>query len=145
MGKKIYCNSISYFVTLWTQLLKSIILLLSNSNFIRITHESRRVMLTSINGNNHHTHSDKYHIFLWSKRFSLEFQMTCSCMSWKCNFRLVFSPVHALLKQRSRLISVNLIKLKVKADVVAFDSSKPFQKSLLLNFSFYSSTSVEVY
>lgn len=52
--------------------------------------------------------------------------------------------MHALLKQRSRLITVNLIKVKVKADFLPFNSLKTFQGNLLLNF-FYSSMSVEVY
>lgn len=77
--------------------------------------------------------------------FSLVLQMTCSCISWKYNFRLVSSPMHALLKQRSRLVTVNLTKVKVKADFFAFNSLKPFQENLLLNFFFHSSMSVEVY
>lgn len=73
--------------------------------------------------------------------FSLVLQMTCSCISWKYYFRLVSSSIHALPKQRSTLITVNL---KVKADFLAFNSLKTFQENLVLNF-FYSSTSVEVY
>lgn len=53
--------------------------------------------------------------------------------------------MHTLLKQGSRLITVNPSKVKVKADFLAFNSLKTFQENLLLNFFFYSSMSVEIY
>lgn len=53
--------------------------------------------------------------------------------------------MHALQKQRSKLTTVNLIKVKVKADFLAFNSLKTFQENLLLNFFFHNSMSVEVY
>lgn len=53
--------------------------------------------------------------------------------------------MHALLKQRSRLTTVNLIKVKVKADFLAINSLKTSQENLVPNFFFYSSMSVEIY